>query len=222
MTHCTINKRIVRAVTEDHAEAARAGLRYIQANANRVALEELCRTRDREYNETRERYEAGESLYHGLVACVILIGVPFTASQVFVEAKENTKKKLHVSKAKLESIDDELRETFKEMEAVSETEFISNGLFLSFSPQSGDARSRSTDELREALENERAKLEVCFATNPGVIEQFERREAEVHILSSVMTCFVNALERRLRTSVVLSRARIIRDKTWSGGLKTQR
>jgi hypothetical protein len=50
----------VHDVTEDYVEAARAGLRFVQAIANKNALEALNNARQSEYNETRERYEAGE------------------------------------------------------------------------------------------------------------------------------------------------------------------
>ena len=52
----------MRSVTVDNAKATRAGLRFLQAAANKTVLEELCRTRDREYDELRLKYEAGECL----------------------------------------------------------------------------------------------------------------------------------------------------------------
>jgi hypothetical protein len=45
--------------------------------------------------------------------------------------------------------------------------------------QSGKAHERSADQLRDELETLRQKLELVLGTEPGVIEQYERRKEEV-------------------------------------------
>jgi hypothetical protein len=45
--------------------------------------------------------------------------------------------------------------------------------------QSGKAHERSADQLRDELETLRQKLELVLGTDPGVIEQYERRKEEV-------------------------------------------
>jgi hypothetical protein len=49
--------------------------------------------------------------------------------------------------------------------------------------KSGKAHERSADELRDELETLRQKLELVLATDPGVIEQYERRKEEVRSIA---------------------------------------
>ncbi|KAH9983439.1 hypothetical protein BJV74DRAFT_797421 [Russula compacta] len=87
------------------------------------------------------------------------------ANGVYIEAKERSKELLDISKAKLDEVDDDLRRTFQAME------------------ESGQAHERSADQLRDELETLRQKLELVLATEPGVIEQYERRKEEIKSLS---------------------------------------
>lgn len=88
-----------------------------------------------------------------------------TANVVYIEAKERSKELLDISKAKLDDVDDELRRTFQAME------------------ESGKAHERSADQLRDELETLRQKLELVLGTDPGVIEQYERRKDEITSLN---------------------------------------
>ena len=45
--------------------------------------------------------------------------------------------------------------------------------------QSGSINRRTVEDMRQDIADLRAKLELNLATNPGVIEQYERREKEV-------------------------------------------
>ncbi|KAI0290728.1 P-loop containing nucleoside triphosphate hydrolase protein [Russula brevipes] len=87
------------------------------------------------------------------------------ANAVYIQAKERSKELLDISKAKLDDVDDELRRTFQAME------------------ESGKAHERSADQLRDELETLRQKLELILATDPGVIEQYERRKQEIKALT---------------------------------------
>ena len=49
--------------------------------------------------------------------------------------------------------------------------------------QDGTATNRDVADLNNELETQRQRLEMCFQTNPGVIEQYERRKAEIENLS---------------------------------------
>lgn len=46
-----------------------------------------------------------------------------------------------------------------------------------------DFLGRTSEEISQDLENQKAKLELNFATNAGVIEQYENRKREVRFLS---------------------------------------
>lgn len=45
--------------------------------------------------------------------------------------------------------------------------------------QDGSVHDRTVDQLRADLEVQQANLEMIMQTNPGVIEQYEKRKAEV-------------------------------------------
>ena len=49
--------------------------------------------------------------------------------------------------------------------------------------QEGTATNRDVADLNNELETQRQRLEMCFQTNPGVIEQYERRKNEIENLS---------------------------------------
>src|SRR5712672_1683921 len=55
---------------------------------------------------------------------------------------------------------------------------------------------RSADQLRDELETLRQKLELVLGTDPGVIEQYERRKEEVR---SILRCSSTSNARILPT-----------------------
>ncbi|KAI0044470.1 P-loop containing nucleoside triphosphate hydrolase protein [Auriscalpium vulgare] len=87
------------------------------------------------------------------------------AHKVYENLKVDSKTKLDISKEKLEECDDELREQFRAME------------------ENGTAHERDSAQLRDELETLQQKLELVLQTNPGVIEQYERRKAEIEALT---------------------------------------
>jgi structural maintenance of chromosomes protein 5 len=97
---------------------------------------------------------------------------------VYSDAKKESMAKLEASKAKLDSVDDELRDTFKEMEEVIGElyPFVRNADGLL---QSGKAHERDSVEIQDELATQRQKLEMVLNTNPGVVDQYERRQHEV-------------------------------------------
>lgn len=54
-------------------------------------------------------------------------------------------------------------------------------------PSAEDVDLRSLDELQAALETQRTNLDLNLATNPGVVEQYEKRKRDVsdYLLISV-------------------------------------
>jgi len=140
--------KLIRAVMKDQEEATRLGLQCAQVAANKAALEALFEERDRAYqkalsdfNEAHKRYDL---------------------------AKQDSKSKLDISKAKLESVDDEIRARFKAME------------------ESGEANAKTADEVQTELEAKREQLEMNIHTNAGVVEQYRRRQAEIETLSATI------------------------------------
>ncbi|KAI0920810.1 hypothetical protein AcW1_005022 [Taiwanofungus camphoratus] len=138
----------IRATIKEQEEATRIGLQWLQVGANKAALEVMCRQQDEEYqqalaefNEAHRRYEI---------------------------AKADSKSKLQISKDKLDSVDDEIRDQFKEME------------------ESGEANKKTAEEIQAELDAKREQLEMNMHTNAGVVEQYNKRKAEIGILTATM------------------------------------
>ncbi|KAI0302917.1 hypothetical protein B0F90DRAFT_183826 [Multifurca ochricompacta] len=113
----------------------------------------------------------------------------------FMFGQRNAPRKLlDISKAKLDEVDDELRRTFQAME------------------ESGTAHERSADQLKDELETLREKLELLLATDPGVIEQYERRKEEIKSLS-------RKLEERERHAAKLEKSIKVARDNWQPALQ---
>ncbi|TDL30065.1 P-loop containing nucleoside triphosphate hydrolase protein [Rickenella mellea] len=156
-------KGIIQSVIKEQTEATRFGLECIQISANKTALEDLIHVRDQEYAKAKADFAE--------------------ADVVYTESKVDTKEKLRISKAKLESIDDELRRTFEKMDDTQEI------------------HQRDAEEIRQELADQKAKLELNSATNAGVIEQYERRQQEIDDLRVKITAREdrkNATEKSIR------------------------
>ncbi|KAI0318372.1 hypothetical protein OF83DRAFT_1082945 [Amylostereum chailletii] len=129
----------LRIVVKEQAESTQLGLRYLQVGSNKTVLEAMIKERDAEFDAAVKAFQ----------------------EDAYDKAKADCKKRLDQSKVKLDEVDDDLRETFKEMEA------------------NGTAEERDVKELQNELETQRSKLELVIATNPDVIDQYERRKAEI-------------------------------------------
>ncbi|TFY82531.1 hypothetical protein EWM64_g1483 [Hericium alpestre] len=88
-----------------------------------------------------------------------------TANKVYVAAKDESAEKLKIGKDKLDSVEPDLRTQFQKME------------------EDGSAHTRDADEIRNELATQNQRLELVLQTNPGVVEQYERRKAEIETLS---------------------------------------
>jgi len=107
-------QRVIEGVVKEQQEATRVGLKFYQISANKTALQRLCETRDEEYRIAREEYEQGRIISLPLMFLTHIILV----EAKFGRAKQETKRKLDISRNKLQDIDDELRQTFQEKEKV--------------------------------------------------------------------------------------------------------
>ncbi|KAN0128355.1 hypothetical protein V8E53_013860 [Lactarius tabidus] len=128
--------KLVRDTINDQAEATVRGLEHLQQSSRKHALEVLLDELDSEYQMALADFN--------------------TANGVYVMEKEHCKELLDTSKAKLDEVDEELRNTFKGME--------------------GTAHERTADELKDELGALRERLQMLLNTDPGVIKQYERRK----------------------------------------------
>ncbi|VDC05841.1 unnamed protein product [Peniophora sp. CBMAI 1063] len=117
------------------------------------------------------------------------------ANQEYQLAKEDSKDKLHISKEKLNDSPDSVREAFQKME------------------EDGTSTNRDVADLSNELEEQRQKLELCFQTNPGVIEQYERRKAEIETLSQKLA------DRQRKADKIDRQIKVARDN-WQPALES--
>ncbi|KAA1477744.1 P-loop containing nucleoside triphosphate hydrolase protein [Dentipellis sp. KUC8613] len=190
---------LARAAITLQEEATRIGLQYLQIGSNKNALDILLQERDIAYNKAMAEFEE--------------------AHRIHAEAKANSSRKLAISRAKLDAVDDDLRAQFQAMEEVRRRRHhapAESDPQLQSQPQreptqSGAAHERDADEIRDELETQNQKLELVLQTNPGVVEQYERRKAEIETLTKKVA------EREKKAGKVEKAIKIARD-SWEPAL----
>ncbi|KAH9927340.1 P-loop containing nucleoside triphosphate hydrolase protein [Fomitopsis serialis] len=137
--------RLMLATKQDQLAATCLGLEAAQIASNKAALEELVKEKEEEVAKAKADFQDVHHRYE--------------------VAKEDSKAKLQVSKAKLASVGDDTRERFRVME------------------ESGEVADKSADDIETELEAKRAQLEMNMHTNAGVVEQFKKRQQEIEALT---------------------------------------
>ncbi|KAN0097138.1 P-loop containing nucleoside triphosphate hydrolase protein [Tylopilus felleus] len=99
------------------------------------------------------------------------------AHQNYITLKAEAKDKRDTSVALVRGMDQEFQDEFAKME------------------MDGSVHDRTVEELRADLEIQHANLEMIMQTNPGVIEQYERRQAEIAKLTKTLNERENAKQR---------------------------
>jgi len=80
-------------------------------------------------------------------------------------------------------MDEDFQDQFSKMEIVSNPHvMLDMKLIYLTSIQDGSVHCRSVEQLRQELDVQRANLDMITQTNPGVVEQYERRKNEVCLL----------------------------------------
>ena len=114
---------------------------------------------------------------------ILLISRP--AAEAFKTIRARTRKALDDSRKKIEEVDEGLRAEYNQIETarVEYDEALKQardkGTPL---PDPTGVELRSAETLRVDLDAQKTGLELHLNTNPGVIEQYERRQAEVGYL----------------------------------------
>jgi structural maintenance of chromosomes protein 5 len=96
--------------------------------------------------------------------------------------KEKSQQVLEVSRQKVFALEPELREEYGEIEQtrIEYDNACKKAEKDGTAPPSGEGvELRSTEELRAELETQQANLEMNLNTNPGVVEQYEKRKKDV-------------------------------------------
>ncbi|KAG5351347.1 hypothetical protein C0989_006899 [Termitomyces sp. Mn162] len=160
---------LARSIIEEQTEATRAGIRYLQIGANKAALQELCNKKDEKYNTALAEFDK--------------------VDEEFRAVKGRSKAALEESREVVQNVEEDLREQYNEIEAKRTqydrdlTAAEANGT----TPPSADGVDvRTVDELQAELNRQQAKLELNLNTNPGVVEQYEKRKRDIEVLEKTI------------------------------------
>ncbi|EIW76265.1 P-loop containing nucleoside triphosphate hydrolase protein [Coniophora puteana RWD-64-598 SS2] len=107
------------------------------------------------------------------------------ADKAYNRAKTDAKNKRDVSLQLVRDMDQEFQDEFERME------------------HDGSVHARTVNELRAELETQEANLEMIMQTNPGVVEQYERRKQEIENMTKMLESHEKAaqrLEREIKTA----------------------
>ncbi|KIP10370.1 hypothetical protein PHLGIDRAFT_101267 [Phlebiopsis gigantea 11061_1 CR5-6] len=154
---------LIRAVIAEQTEMTRLALQFLQISANKNKAEQICQKRLEAQQKASEAYTKVNEEYH--------------------LAKNDATSKLRVGKEKLDSVDNETRSRFTEME------------------ESGQKDERSADEVHAELETLKHQLDMNTQTNAGVVDQFRKRQAEIAALKETIEdreSKLNKVEMRIK------------------------
>ncbi|KAF5388335.1 hypothetical protein D9615_000804 [Tricholomella constricta] len=186
---------LARSVIAEQTEATRIGIRYLQIAANRAALQELCNKKD-------EKYQTALADFNKM-------------DEEFRAIKIESKAALEESREVMNAADPELREQYNEIEAARTkyekdvTAAEENGMTP---PSAAGVDLRTLDELQAALETQRANLDLNLNTNPGVVEQYEKRKRDIEQLEKTIE------EKQAKAEKLESKIKNARDQ-WQPALE---
>jgi len=139
---------LVKNTIVQQSELAAISLKQVQLAADVQAIDTLCNERSAEARRVKQAYDE--------------------ANERFDAAKKDSKEKVAATRAKLNAADDELQQTFKDLEQQDQ--------------QKPPEERWTSDKVAVLLETEHAKLELNHATDAGVIETYEARRREIESL----------------------------------------
>ncbi|KAF8589644.1 P-loop containing nucleoside triphosphate hydrolase protein [Ramaria rubella] len=139
---------LIKITIKNESALAVISLKQIQLAANVQAIDTLCNERTAEAKRVKQTFEE--------------------AAVKFEAAKKDSTDKVKITREKLASVDDELQQTFKQLEEED---------------QQKDPNDRWTSgNVAALLETEQAKLDLNHATDSGVIAAYEARQNEIATL----------------------------------------
>jgi structural maintenance of chromosomes protein 5 len=154
-------------------------LQFLQVEANKKALEELCKRKDEKYSLAVTKFNEGRLVvyrYRQVRANC------FVAVEVYKKLKEESTQALEVSRAKIEEANDEIRAEYYKIESARVQ--YDNDLKVAMEngtapPDKTGVELRDPETLQADLDAAKHNLELHVNTNPGVIEQYETRKRDV-------------------------------------------
>ena len=182
---------------KEQEKAAKAGLEYLQVQANKDALEAECKGQSDEIAVAQAHFVESMCIMSRVPSGVVVswhLTQPLldAVHQRFAEVKEDSREKLRISREKLEECDDEIRGQFQQMEEVSRRRCRARAVPVPLTHthththahtrlrrQAGDITRKSTAEWEAELATGHEELNMNMATNANVVEQYNKRKAEV-------------------------------------------
>ena len=157
-------------------------MKCLQIAANREYLQELCDRKDQKYNEALAEFTKG-LLYPSSPITINPADLPLhLVNDEFQRIKAESKEILQRSRDTVAAAPDDVKDEYTALESArmewekEAKEAKEQGL-----PPPDDAHidQRRVEELEAELEQQQAELEMNLGTNPGVVEQYEKRKRDV-------------------------------------------
>ncbi|KAJ7773680.1 hypothetical protein DFH07DRAFT_801525 [Mycena maculata] len=155
-----------RDVIDEQVKATSLGLQFLQIGAKKAALKELCDRKD-------AKYKAALAEFNNI-------------DTEFGKIKVTTRELLEQSKEVLSTLPDELNEEYEVIQAAR----VAHEKAVRDAEQAGDpapvpgadVELRSLEELETELGKQEVNLDMNRNTDPGVLEQYEKRKHTIEAL----------------------------------------
>ncbi|KAJ7241060.1 P-loop containing nucleoside triphosphate hydrolase protein, partial [Mycena haematopus] len=159
-----------RDVVTEQMKCTTLGLQYIQICAKKAALKELCDRKDAKYQTALQEFNKIDA--------------------AFLKRRAEAKQLMDSSQEILLQLPDELREEYR----VQEQARLAYEKAVKTATEAGreppvpgdDVDLRSMEELQTELEKQETNLEMNANTNPGVVEQYEKRKRDIEVLEKTI------------------------------------
>jgi hypothetical protein len=156
---------------------------------NKTALQELCSRKDEKYQTALAIFNEGLSFFTKSAQHLPMVSL---VNARFQAIKAESKAALDESRRVINEINSELHAEYDGIESkrtAYDKDLVAAEQEGRTPPSAEGVDLRSLEELQATLETQRANLDLNLATNPGVIEQYEKRKRDVSesLLRSVKT-----------------------------------
>ncbi|KAH9482179.1 Structural maintenance of chromosomes protein 5 [Psilocybe cubensis] len=209
-------------IIAQHDKCTIAALEYMQISANKHALEELCNRKDKQYSDTLQEFGRVQEQY--------------------MEIKAQSKRALEETRKMLDEAPEDVRAAYDEIEVArvawdnklkekesrsrrrdgdedgdDESRERGRGRERERESEKEEARQsgvdvRTSDELKEELEAQSAKLELNLHTNAGVVELYEKRKRDIEQMTKTLE------ERKKKEAKIEKEIKTARDN-WQPALE---
>ena len=174
----------MHSIVAEQSQCTLVGLQYLQIGANRAALQELCKRKDDKYENALVEYNESCVISRQLVLYLILIFFFYQVNKAFQKIKTESKAVLEKSRQGLAAASEEIQKEYAAIEEIRLT--YERELELAKKqglpePDASGVDFRTVDELQAELETQRANLDMNLNTNPGVVEEYEKRKQDVRV-----------------------------------------